>query len=253
MINRRSLVSVATVGVAATLGVKNIAVGQDSSEGIPLQNASFIRDQSEIEAGTPVATAIASPSVGEVEEEFQGYILGDPEAPNTLQIYADYRCPHCRVFHAEIEPGLINDFVQDGRMNIEIVDFTVIGVPSFEALGDDSIESVQAAEAAASAAEQGAYLDFREWLYSGEPVTNDGDFSDENLIGAAEELGLNIDQFSEALLGGVYEESIIAGVYYGITNDVQGTPTMILNGGDPFYVPDNGYDGLKEILEDQLQ
>ncbi len=253
MINRRSLVSVATVGVAATIGAKNIALAQESSEQLPLQNASFIRDQAEIDAGTPAATAVASPSPGEVEEEFLGYIIGDPEAPNTLQVYADYRCPHCRVFHTDIEPGLISDFVQDGRMNIEIIDFTVIGVPSFDALGDDSIESVQAAEAAACAAEQDAYLNYREWLYDGEPTTNDGDFSDENLIGAAEELGLNVDQFSDALLNGVYEDSIIAVVTLGINNGVQGTPTMILNGGEPFYVPNNGYDGLKEIIEEQLQ
>lgn len=251
MINRRTFVALTSAGVAAS-GI-HMAFAQSDDAEIQIQNASFIRDLSNVDTATPAASPEASPSVGEVSEVFTGYILGDPDAANTLQIYADYRCPHCRVFHVDIEPGLIEDFVKPGRMNLELIDFTVIGVPSFDDLGDDTIESVQAAEAAACAAEQDAYLDFREWLYSGEPVTQDGDFSDDNLIAAAEELGLDVDQFSASLLDGVYEDAIIEGVTLGIENGVAGTPTMILNGGDPFYVPNNGYEGLKELLESGLE
>jgi len=253
MLNRRSFVSLTTAGIAGVAGANHLAMAQSDNETLPVQNASFIRDLSLQSGATPAATPQASPAPGEVTEQLLGYILGDPDAANTLQVYADYRCPHCRVFHAEIEPSLIEDFVKPGRMNIEVIDFTVIGVPSFDALTDDSIESVQAAEAAACAAEQDMYLEYRAWLYDGPTSTQDGDFSDDNLIGAAESLGLDVDLFADALLTGVYEESIIAGVTLGIENGVQGTPTMILNGGDPFYVPNNGYEGLKELLEEGLQ
>lgn len=252
MLNRRLFTLISSAGIAAGLTGHRFALAQDDSTDLPFQNASFIRDLSELPAASPEATPGATPTVALDLEDLRGYILGDLDAPNSLQLYADYRCPHCRVFHTDIEPGLIEDFVATGLMNIEMFDFTVIGVPSFEELGDDSIESVQAAEATACAAEQDAYLAYRDWLYDGEPRTNDGDFSDDNLIGAAEELGLDVDQFAASLLGGVYEDGVIAMVAQGIERGVGGTPTMILNDGDPFHAPDGGYPALKELLESEL-
>lgn len=250
MINRRRFVSIAAVGAAVGTTGLNISAAELAESGLPLQNASFILDA---DAATAVASPDASPVTAADFEELTGYIFGDPQAPNSLQIYADYRCPHCRMFAAEIEPQIIEDFVKPGTMNIEFLDFTVIGVPSFDDLGDDSIESVQAAEAAACAAEQDAYLAYRDWLFQGPTRTSEGDFSDTNLINAAEALELNVEQFTASLSDGVYEQGIIDSVWLGIERGVQGTPTMILNGGEPFYVPENGYEGLKELLESELQ
>lgn len=254
MINRRSLVAGATLAAAVGMTASRTGLAQETE--LPLQNASFIRDLAAGAtpvAATPVAaTPMVSPQADIDFTTLRGYILGDPAAPNTLQIFSDYRCPHCRVFHAEIEPGLLADFVTAGTLNLELMDFTVIGVPSFDALGDDTIESVQAAEAAACAAEQNAYLPYREWLFSGELQTSDGDFADDNLIAAAEELGLDTGLFAASLLGGVYEPGIIAMVTAGLNADVHGTPTMILNGGEPFFTPEGGYPELKELLESEM-
>lgn len=251
MINRRKLVAVTSAGMVSLAGGTRINSAQESANELQVQNASFIRDLTIEPDATPEASS-ATPGVVLDLEDLHGYILGDPDAPNTLRLYSDYRCPHCRVFHTDIEPGLIEDFVLPGRMNIEHFDFTVIGVPDFDSLGDDSIESVQAAEATACAAEQGEYLAFREWLFDGEPRTNDGDFSDDNLIAAAEELGLDADTFAASLLDGVYEDGVIAMVTHGLERGVRGTPTMILNDGEPFFVPNEGYNALKEQLEADL-
>ena len=145
MLNRRSLMTITSAGLAAAATGFRFTAAQDDENELPFQNASFIRDPSDIPEATPAATPASTPIVELDLDNLRGYILGDTDAQNTLQIYADYRCPHCRAFHVDIEPGLIEDFVSPGRMNIEIFDFTVIGVPSFDALGDDSIESVQAA------------------------------------------------------------------------------------------------------------
>jgi protein-disulfide isomerase len=244
--NRRQFVSVAAAASAASVAGLHTHAAQLTETGLPLQNASFILQ-------SDAATAVASPAATEESGEVRGYILGDPNSPNTLQIYADYRCPHCRMFAKEIEPHIIEDFVKPGRMNIEFLDFTVIGVSSFDDLGDDSIESVQAAEAAACAAEQDGYLAYRDWLLDGPTRAGAGDFSDTNLIDAAEALDLNVDQFSTSLQEGVYEQGVIDSVWLGIERGVQGTPTMILNGGEPFYVPETGYEGLKTLLESELE
>lgn len=252
MINRRSFIALSSAGIATGITGYQTGFAQEGSSELPLQNASFIRDLAELTEASPEATPGATPTIELDLDDLRGYILGDPDAPNTLQLYSDYRCPYCRMFHTDIEPWIIEDFVTPGLINIELFDFTVIGVPSFEDLVDDTIESVQAAEATACAAEQGAYLAFRDWLFDGEPRTNDGDFSDDNLIGAAENLGLDTEQFATSLLDGVYESGVIAMVAHGIELGVRGTPTMILNNGNPFFVPENGYPGLKDLLESEI-
>lgn len=241
MINRRHFVSIAAVGTTVSLAGNRAGAAQSAETSLPFQNASFI-------VGSGAATPEASSATGEL----RGYILGEPQAPNTLQLYADYRCPHCRAFAAEIEPRIIEDFVKPSKISLEYLDFAVIGVPSLDALADDSIESVQAAEAAACAAEQDAYLAYRDWLYEGPSRVSEGDFSDTNLINGAEALDLNVEQFTASLQNGVYEQGIIDSVVLAIERGAQGTPTMILNGSEPFYLPENGYDGLKELLESEL-
>jgi 2-hydroxychromene-2-carboxylate isomerase len=66
-------------------------------------------------------------------------------------------------------------------------------------------------------------------------------------------LGLNVEQFTASLRDGVYEQGVINSVRAAIERGVQGTPTMILNDSEPFYVPENGYEGLKELLESGLR
>lgn len=249
--NRRTLLAMTSTAIATGAIGSRVALAQSEDFDLEVQNASFIRDVEEAPAASPAASE-ATPAVELDLTDLRGYILGDPEAPTTLQIYSDYRCPHCRVFNTDIEPGLLEDFVSTGQMNIEMFDFTVVGVPDFDSLVDDTIESVQAAEASACAAEQGEYLAYRAWLFEGESRTNEGDFSDENLIAAADDLGLDADLFAASLLNGVYEEGVIAMVAHGIDRGVQGTPTMILNDGEPFFMPSGGYDELKELLEDEL-
>ena len=246
MNTRRQFVAASAATIAVTtLGTKSVFAELEET-GLTLQNASFI--ESAGAASTPAASPEASPET----TELRGYIFGDPEAPNTLRIFGDYRCPHCRAFAKDTEPQLIEEFVKSGQLNLEFVDFTVIQVPSFEELGDDSIESVQAAEAAACAAEQDGYLAYRDWLFSGELVTEDGGFSNENLIAAAEELGLDADQFGEALESGKYEQAIIESVTLGLEIGVQGTPTFTLNDGEPFFAPEGGYEPFKSVIEPEL-
>lgn len=246
MINRRTLLtsSVATAGVALTAPRFAAANAQESE--LQVQNATFVDSPDQFGS----ADSMASPTP---VTDARGYILGDPDAPNTLQIYSDYRCPHCRVFYADIEASVIADFVETGKMNLELMDFTVVGVPALDQLHIDVLESVQAAEAAACAAEQDAYLEYRDWLFQGPPQLNAGDFADSALIKAALDMGLDLEMFVTSLASGKFEPGIIAMVHAGIASGVQGTPTMTMNNGEPFYMPSEGYDALKAILEDQLQ
>lgn len=236
--------AIMTLALAAT--PLSVSAQDNVFTDLEIENASTVQQHT----GTPEASPAASPATA---AELTGYLVGNPDAPVTLQIYADYQCPHCRNFASNIEPQLIEDYVATGDVRIEFLDFTVVGVPGIDALPDDSLESVQAAEAAMCAAELDAYLDYRVALFEGEIQPNSGAFSNDNLIEMAGELDLDTDRFSDCLENGKYEDAVISFVYQGIDRGVQGTPYFSINGGEPFGLPSSGYEGLQEILDAALE
>lgn len=254
MFNRRKFVGASAAGITTVLAGTRLVAAETTVFDLPFQNASFIRTDL---SATPVPVAVASPDATPMSPldtpiEITGYLIGDPDAPHTLSLFADYRCPHCRRFHKDLEPTVLDEYVAAGKFNLELIDFTVVGIPSFEALSDDSMESVQAAEAAAAAAEQGEFLGYREWLYTGPDVLSGGDFSDENLIAGAVELGLDEEQFSATLTEGVYEQDVIDSFVLAVQLGVPGTPSMTFDRGEPFNVADGDLKGLKAILDEKL-
>jgi protein-disulfide isomerase len=49
--------------------------------------------------------------------------MGSPNAPVTLEVYADYQCPMCRNFFLEVVPSLISDYVTPGKVRLIHRDF----------------------------------------------------------------------------------------------------------------------------------
>lgn len=250
MINRRNLVGASAVGITILGSRVANAAAQDTIFELPFENASFIRTVSD---STPEATPDASPVADDEPIVMTGYVIGDSATARTLSVFADYRCPHCRMFHVDIEPKLLSEYVATGKLNLELIDFPVVGLTSYDDISDDSMESVQAAEAAAAAAEQGLFLEYREWLYSGPVMLEAGDFADANLIAAAAELGADEMQFSEALKSGSYEPAVAESFLLAMQLGVPGTPSMTLDRGEPFGVSDGAYDDLKAILDEYLE
>jgi|SRR5579883_124554 protein-disulfide isomerase len=47
-----------------------------------------------------------------------GKVLGRPNAPIVLEVYSDFECPACKMFHEEMLPRLIREYVQTGRLAV---------------------------------------------------------------------------------------------------------------------------------------
>lgn len=212
------------------------------SNGLTFTNPSFINDTS----ATPGADATPMTAL-----ETHGGLLGNPDAPVTLQIYADYQCPHCRAFHIAIEPQLIADYVVPGEIRLEFIDFPVIGIKSIQDWNNDEKESVQAAEATMCAAEQDAFMMYREALYTGDLKPNSGVLSDENLGRIADNLGLDADALSSCLASGRYEEAIVSQALAALEAGVQQTPSMAID-GEIIVIPQSGYEGLQATLDEAI-
>lgn len=236
----RTLLLIAILAAAASPSPVFASAQATEFDGIPFENPSAIAAAT---APAPSPEAGATPEAASGEH---GAYLGDPEAPVTMQLYADYQCPHCRSFHDSVEPLLIEDYVRPGRIRLELIDFPVIGIGSPDELTDDSKESVQAAEATMCAGEQDAYMEYREALYDGDLTPNSGALSDDNLVAIAGDLGLDGESLATCLAEGRYEQAIIDGHREGMDKGVRGTPTMMIDGE---ILQPSTYSELQEMLD----
>src|SRR5690625_5170335 len=55
------------------------------------------------------------------------FALGDPDAPISMVVYSDYRCPFCARYSNMSEPVLIERYVESGQLRMEWSDITVFG------------------------------------------------------------------------------------------------------------------------------
>ncbi len=110
-------------------------------------------------------------------------------------------------------------YVENGTLRYEWRDFAYLGQ-----------ESVNAALAARAAQEQGRFWEYHDVLYENQGSVNSGAFSDEALVGFAEEVGLDTEQFEAALTSGRYESVVQSDLREAQNAGIPGTPSFTING-----------------------
>jgi protein-disulfide isomerase len=53
--------------------------------------------------------------------------MGSLAAPLRLDLYSDFTCPHCKLFHDQILPKLVNEYVSTGRACLVFHEYTLTG------------------------------------------------------------------------------------------------------------------------------
>lgn len=97
--------------------------------------------------------------------------IGAIDAPVVLSEWVDFRCPFCAVFSRDTMPALVKEYVDSGKVRIEMHDVAFFGE-----------ESVAAAAAARAAGEQGKYFEFVSALYEAAPESGHPDLPADELI-----------------------------------------------------------------------
>jgi len=118
-----------------------------------------------------------------------------------------------------VEPELVQRYINNGTLRLEWHDFPYLGK-----------ESRRAAIAARAAHEQGKFWEYHDILYQNQKGENSGSFSDENLVAFAEEAGLDVEHFEEALESGKYENVVEEDFREAQEAGIQGTPSFLING-----------------------
>jgi protein-disulfide isomerase len=162
-----------------------------------------------------------------------GTALGDPNAPVRMDVYVDFQCPACRGYSDQIENQVVENYVTTGQVYYVFRHFPFLddGVPSKE--------SDQAANASMCASEQDRFWDYHDILFANWDGENQGAFSDNRLIAYAESLGLDMEAFNACFQENRYQEEIEADLAAGRRTNVQGTPSVFVQGQliTPGFVP----------------
>ena len=172
-------------------------------------------------------------------------ILGNPNAPVTLIEFGDYQCHFCNVHFHNTEHSLIENYVQTGKVKMIFKDFTIIGP-----------DSVNAAHGAHCANEQGQFWNYHDVLYNNWTGENNGWASSDNLLRFAQEIELDIDQWTECMLDGKYEQTIAASSQDARDLGITGTPAFFVIGPDNTITKISGaqpYEKFEQVFNSELE
>jgi len=64
------------------------------------------------------ALILLLPCLAAVPDVDKNKAMGSPTAPVRLEIFSDFTCPHCKLFHETMLPQLIKDYVIPGKVYI---------------------------------------------------------------------------------------------------------------------------------------
>jgi protein-disulfide isomerase len=148
-----------------------------------------------------------------VPVDARDHAIGPADAPVTLVEYGDYQCPDCKAAMA-----VMRDVQRALGDNLRIV-FRHFPLRKAHPLAWD------AAIAAEAAGAQGRFWEYHDRLFEKQPELERPD-----LMAYAIALGLNWIAFEKALDDPAMDEAVRADFQGGIRSDVNGTPTLYING-----------------------
>ncbi len=192
---------------------------------------------------TPVAIAdriAQSPTEG---LPVDGTFIGDPDAPILIEMYEDFGCPHCLDFTANIEPHLLEAYVEPGDVRLQYRFFPLRQI------------TANAAIAALCAAEQDQFWPFHKELFIAQAHANGGTgpplseaFDTANLRTLATSLELDVGAFDTCTMSDAVIEKITADLRTATELGLPGTPSFIINGEVLATVPESR-EGWSELLD----
>jgi protein-disulfide isomerase len=155
-----------------------------------------------------------------------GLTLGNASAPHTVDIYEDFQCPNCEIFTRDFEPQLVANYVTTGKAKIVFHDFLIIDGKT------GGTESLDAANAARCASDQGLFWPYHDWLFANQYTEGSGAFTKDRLkaIGAMVPIP-DIAKFNSCVDSGSHDADVKA-EQSSIPAGVGGTPAIIIDGGN---------------------
>jgi protein-disulfide isomerase len=169
----------------------------------------------------PVGSAVTPVSIPTKDRT-----LGNATAPHTLDIYEDFQCPNCEIFTRDFEPEVVANYVATGKVKLVYHDYLVVDSNT------GGTESLDAANAALCANDQGLFWPYHDWLFANQYTEGSGAFTKDRLksIGAMVPIP-DIAKFNSCVDGGSHNQEVKT-EQSSTPSDVRGTPALKIDGGN---------------------
>jgi protein-disulfide isomerase len=147
--------------------------------------------------------------------------------------FTDFSCGHCQAYNQETEESILKDYVATGKV-LYVAHYYSFAHP----------RSLQAAEAAMCAADQGLYFQLQHALFEDEGAASRADF-----IALAQEVGLDKDAFIDCWDTGRHHNALMEHSRAANAQGISSTPSFIIN---ERLVVGNRPDLLAQAIEEEL-
>src|SRR5436189_6337006 len=166
------------------------------------------------------------------------HIRGNPDAPATLEEFADFQCPPCGNF-AGFAEELLKQY--DSRLRIVFRNFPLPG-------HEHAREAALAAEAAGL---QGRFCEMHDVLYREQAVWSKAPNIRELFESYAGTIGLNLDQFRKDIDGEKARERVDSDHALGDSLGVKLSPTLLIN-NHQVDAKDKNPEGVRDAIDAAL-
>lgn len=140
--------------------------------------------------------------------------LGQADAPESMVVFTDYRCPHCRAFGSTVMPRLAQQ-VDRGALSLTVVPIGMLGADS---------ELTAKGALCASRQGEGRFSALHKAMFD-QPGVNQA-----SLIDLAEKQGLGRQRFTACLVEGKAAQEVGENTRRAKELGIRGTPTVVVGG-----------------------
>ena len=191
-----------------------------------LTTLNSVNQQKQATQTPAVTTEIIDPTFHTVQPT-DGLSMGDPNAPVKVIEFADFQCPGCAGYWAQLEPVVLQNYVETGKVYYTYSPFSFLGAYGSN---PDWDESRKAAEAAYCANDQNKFWEMRDYIFANHNGENQGAFARERLLAMAEKLSLDMTTFTECLDSGKYSPTVDEANQFAQDSGITYTPSFSVNG-----------------------
>ena len=154
-----------------------------------------------------------------------GRTLGNAGAAHTIDIYEDFQCPNCWIFTHDVEPQIIANYVATGKAKLVYHDLLVIDANT------GGTESLDAANAARCAQDQGMFWPYHDWLFANQYSEGSGAFTKDRLKTIGQMAGIpDLTKFDSCVDNGTHNADVQS---ESNASGFDSTPTIVIDGGTP--------------------
>ncbi|MBB5233025.1 thioredoxin domain-containing protein [Deinococcus budaensis] len=171
------------------------------------------------------------PAAGTVSFDLEGQpVLGQADAPVTVVVFEDFKCPNCKRFEEESLPQIREQYLDTGKAKLVSMNFPFLA-ENFRLPVDDSKFAAQAAECAYLQGGSAAYEQLKQLIFRAQGPESEVWATKARLKDLAQNVeGLDQAQFATCLDTDQTAAAVDADERQAINARATGTPAIYVNG-----------------------